>query len=237
MSIYLFLVHILVSFIGVMVYIITEKNGHLDFLSTNNTYALSRLSLAYFFILRLYHVFNSSAFKVELWKCIVMGVIEFIATVLYLIPNNAANFMDYSNPKIYLMWYLTTIFQAVYSIIDIAVNIAILGMFAKRLNWLSRNTTNNDKLFKKIIHKFMFLLVISATTTIIMHPGQALYYVELKHYNSPLEFLFMPFICLDSVINCYCVYYSMGFITLKYDKYCLKCEQRCLSFLCLCCIN
>mmetsp|Transcript_36985 Transcript_36985/g.45701 ORF Transcript_36985/g.45701 Transcript_36985/m.45701 type:complete len:111 (+) Transcript_36985:2-334(+) len=79
-----------------------------------------------------------------------------------------------------------------------------------------------------LTHKYTFLMIIAVTSTIVLVSILGVLHLTLKdHY----ELLLIGYICLsiDSIVNCNCVYYSMGYTNQTYNKICKKYEISCLN--------
>ena len=208
-------------------------------------YAFCRFTLLLMFIGRLYFTFNDTVFKIQKWVFVGIIVIDvllitvFIAgTIIFAINYHQTNHVNDNNedtdhnhgneeeehehdPSVIAMAF-------VYYIIDVIINIVVLGMFVKRIRNVLSNLDQKMTKMETLIQKYTFLMIIAVLSTVIFVLISGVFHLTL---NSDYEVSLVVYICLsmDSIINCSCVYYSMGYTKDVYNKYFKKFEIMCLN--------
>ena len=187
------------------------------------TYSLGRFGMVLLFVFRLKESFMDSAFEVGKFTIYSLVIIDIIAVAMWIgISINVGH----------LNLWIVNGGVILYAWMDMSVNIAILYLFVKRLNILNKHNSDSKlkTAFNNIVKKFTHLQSLAFLSTLLVS-----IIAPIIFYITQISWMGRALIGIDAVINSYVSYYSMGFTNKKYQKYCTRCQNICLT--CLCCIK
>ena len=227
---------------------------HYEYLSPifSSCYAFCRFMLLLIFVGRLYFTFNDTVFSIKKWLFISIIVVDLLVITGFIVGSylfadhlhdtyhthdesdhdhdhhghghdgheeETQNHGNAAGP-IYLTFS--------YYLIDIIIAVIVLFMFVKRIRTILSNVDKSMTKLETLTQKYIFLMMLAVSSTFILVLILGILQWTVKDEFTRLLFVY---ICLsiDSIINCNCVYYSMGYTNQTYNKYCKGLEIGCLN--------
>ena len=209
------------------------NNSYWEYFIGDVLYVFGRMCLVILFVSRLYHSFRNIVLSISKIQFAIIIIIESIGVILYITSATLTRIHDLESKPV--IANIVTIAPILHMLLDISMNVVILKLFLNRLKELAKNTakyshnTKDIELYGKLINKFTYLALIAIISTILSVILGGIVYV--LYIGTENVFITYPILGIDSIINAYSVYYSMAYVTHKYNKNCLSIESKFLNHL------